>query len=138
MMDKKPLVTVTKKDLIVETFRSGGKGGQHQNKTSSGVRIKHPDSGAVAECRENREQSVNKKIAFRRLVSSDKFQNWLKFESSKAMGMHDEITRKVKNQLNVKYIKVDEYDVANKRWVSTPVDEFELAKDIENALNELF
>ena len=60
--------TWTKKDFRVDTFRAGGKGGQHQNTTDSGVRITHIESGISAECREGRSQDQNKKTAFRRLV----------------------------------------------------------------------
>ena len=74
---KQLLFSITKKDFIVQTFRSGGKGGQHQNKTDSGVRIIHPDSGARGESREERKQGQNKKIAFRRLVDSPKFKIYL-------------------------------------------------------------
>lgn len=49
---KELLFSLTKKDFRIETFRSGGKGGQHQNKTDSGVRIVHLESGAVGESRE--------------------------------------------------------------------------------------
>lgn len=48
------LFTVTAKDCEVQTFRSGGKGGQHQNKTSSAVRFRHPPSGAVGVARDHR------------------------------------------------------------------------------------
>lgn len=81
-MPKKLLFSVTKKDFDVQTFRSGGKGGQHQNKTSSGVRIVHKDSGAVGECRETRSQYDNKEIAFNRLVGSYKFKRWLNLRIS--------------------------------------------------------
>jgi ribosome-associated protein len=44
----------------VETFKSGGKGGQHQNKTESGVRLRHRPTGIVAICRAERSQHLNK------------------------------------------------------------------------------
>jgi protein subunit release factor A len=75
---KEKILSVTLKDCRVDTFRSGGKGGQHQNKTSSGVRITHPPSGAVGESREERSQLQNKKKAFRKMVESSKFQAWIK------------------------------------------------------------
>jgi len=71
------LFSVTKKDFEVQTFRSGGKGGQHQNKTDSGVRIIHSESGARGECRNFKHQHQNKKEAFRRLVNSPKFKLWI-------------------------------------------------------------
>ena len=76
-MKKELLFSVTKKDLNVQTFRSGGKGGQHQNKTNSGVRIIHNESGARGECRNHREQHRNKQEALKRLVKNKKFKLWL-------------------------------------------------------------
>ena len=42
MMSRVKAFSVTLDDCRVDTFRSGGKGGQHQNKTESGVRVTHP------------------------------------------------------------------------------------------------
>ena len=74
---KELLFSVTRKDFDVQTFRSGGKGGQKQNKTESGVRIVHRESKAVGESREERSQYQNKRIAFKRLAKSGKFRIWL-------------------------------------------------------------
>lgn len=77
MKEKKELLySLTKKDFKVQTFKSGGPGGQHQNKTDSGVRITHIESGAVGECRNTKSQHQNKKIAFTRLIESPKFKIW--------------------------------------------------------------
>ena len=72
-----PALSVTIDDCEVQTFRAGGKGGQHQNKTSSGVRIIHHPSGARGESREDRSQLENKRKAFRRMAESLLFQSWL-------------------------------------------------------------
>ncbi len=60
----------------VDTFRSGGKGGQHQNVTESGVRLTHVPSGIVATSRSLRSQYGNKRAALRtlrrRLVASQR------------------------------------------------------------------
>ncbi len=76
-MKKELLFTVTKKDFDIQTFCSGGPGGQHQNKTDSGVRIVHKESGAVGESRTERSQHQNKRIALQRLSESMKFKIWL-------------------------------------------------------------
>lgn len=73
---KQLLFSITRKDLVFQTFKSGGKGGQHQNKTESGVRIIHPASGAVGESRTERHQFQNRKLALQRLVASAKFKVW--------------------------------------------------------------
>jgi peptide chain release factor 2 len=46
-----------------DTFRSGGPGGQHQNKTESGVRYTHLPSGIAAESRSERSQHKNDQMA---------------------------------------------------------------------------
>jgi len=71
------LLTLRRKDFEIQTFRSGGKGGQHQNKTDSGVRIIHKASGARGESRTERSQHTNKKLAFQRLTQSLKFKLWI-------------------------------------------------------------
>lgn len=71
------MFTVNLSDCDVQTFRSGGKGGQHQNKTETGVRVVHRESGARGESREHRSQLQNKKAAFRRMAGTSKFKVWL-------------------------------------------------------------
>jgi peptide chain release factor 2 len=51
----------------VETFRSGGPGGQHQNTTESGVRLVHLPTGVRASARDERSQHRNKALALERL-----------------------------------------------------------------------
>lgn len=75
-MKRELLFTITKKDFDVQTFRSGGPGGQHQNKVESGVRIVHRDSGAVGESRTDKSQHRNRRLALERLTKSVKFKIW--------------------------------------------------------------
>lgn len=86
------LFSVTLDDCRVDTFRAGGKGGQHQNKTSSGVRITHKPSGAVGESREHRSQLQNKKAAFRRMAEAAKFKIWMNSEIWRR-DVHSELER---------------------------------------------
>ena len=63
-------ITIPKKDLIRQVFRSGGPGGQAQNKKSTGVRLIHKPTGLRAESREERSQSANYKNAMDRLIQA--------------------------------------------------------------------
>ncbi len=47
----------------VDTFRSGGKGGQHANKTESAVRLRHRPSGLTVTSQQERSQYRNKQLA---------------------------------------------------------------------------
>jgi len=76
-MTRELLFSVTEKDLVIQTFHAGGPGGQNQNKTSSGVRIIHKESGAVGEARDTRSQLENKRAALKRMTESVKFKMWV-------------------------------------------------------------
>lgn len=82
-MPKELLFSVTAADCEWEFFTAGGKGGQHQNKTSSACRCTHKASGAVGISRDERSQHTNKKIAFRRMAETQKFKLWVKLEAAK-------------------------------------------------------
>ena len=106
--NKELLFSITKKEFEVQTFCSGGKGGQHQNKTDSGVRIIHKESGAVGESREERSQLQNKKIAFKGLSENKKFKYWL---SKKVWEVSNEKTldQIVDGQMDEQNLKVEYY-----------------------------
>lgn len=106
-MNKELLFSVTKKDLRIDTFRSGGKGGQNQNKRDTGVRITHLESGAVGESREERSQEQNKKNAFRRMVASDNFQRWIKIKTIFTSNIRREVDKKVDEWMQDKYLKFE-------------------------------
>jgi peptide chain release factor 2 len=56
-------IDIRPEDLKRDTFRSGGPGGQHQNKTESGVRYTHLPTGIAAESRSERSQHKNDQMA---------------------------------------------------------------------------
>ena len=61
-------IDIRKDDIKTDTFRASGAGGQHVNKTESGVRFTHLPTGVVAESTESRSQHKNREIAMGRLI----------------------------------------------------------------------
>lgn len=61
------VVSIAEADLLVQTFRAGGKGGQHVNKVESAVRMRHIPTGITVVCSAERQQGRNKQTALKLL-----------------------------------------------------------------------
>jgi len=82
-------ININKADLKVDTFRSSGAGGQHVNKTESGVRFTHLPTGIVAESTDGRSQIKNREIAIQRLHQ--------KIHASKKQAHDDSVSKQRKS-----------------------------------------
>ena len=58
---------ILKRQVIIETYRSRGPGGQRKNKVETAVRLKHLPSGITVVATEHRSQAENRRLAFERL-----------------------------------------------------------------------
>lgn len=95
MSERQRVLSVTIHDCEVQTFRSGGKGGQNQNKRDTGVRVIHHPSGARAESREERSQLQNKRSAFVKMVGTKEFKAWVRRQAGEDVLLVAEVEREL-------------------------------------------
>lgn len=118
MSDRQLLFSVTLADCEVQTFRSGGNGGQNQNTRDTGVRVIHKASGARGEARDERSQLQNKKLAFKRMANSKLFRAWVAKQSYEYKQIEARAAKWAQEQINnPDLVKVEVFDGVRRKWV---------------------
>jgi len=91
LVEKMASLNIRQEDIQESFIRSGGKGGQHVNKTSSCVYLKHIPTGIEVKCQKERSQSLNRYRA--RVILTEKIENLIKGKKSKEQQRIEKIRR---------------------------------------------
>lgn len=104
------LFRLTASDFEVQTFCTGGNGGQHRNAKRNGVRIIHPASGARAEHRDGRDQNRNRTAAFEKLCQTPAFRAWHAIRCSELSGATERAASIVEASMRPEHIRVETFN----------------------------
>ena len=83
-------IDIDQEDLKIDTYRAGGAGGQHVNKTESAIRITHMPSGVVVQCQNERSQFQNRDRAMK-MLKAKLYALKIEEQLSKLQGIRGEI-----------------------------------------------
>lgn len=89
-LDDTVSIEINPEDLRVDTYRSGGAGGQHVNKTESAIRITHIPTGIIVQCQNERSQLQNRERAMK-MLQSKLFLKQREEQLSKLSGIRGEV-----------------------------------------------
>ncbi|OGW25878.1 MAG: peptide chain release factor 1 [Nitrospirae bacterium GWC2_42_7] len=113
LIEKMASLNIREEDIQESFIRSGGKGGQHVNKTSSCVYLKHIPTGIEVKCQKERSQSLNRYRA--RTILTEKIETIIKGKASEEQQRIEKIRRQKRRRSR----KAKEKMLAEKKFTST-------------------
>ena len=114
LIKKMEALNIHEKDIKESFVRSGGKGGQHVNKTSTCVYLKHIPTGIEVKCQEERSQSLNRYKA--RVILFKKIDQLVKGKESEEIQRIEKIRRqKRKRSKRAKEKMLDEKKITSEK-----------------------
>ena len=105
LKDRMEALGIYEKDIQENFIRSSGKGGQHVNKTSTCVHLKHIPTGLEVKCMKDRSQSINRFLARRELVEKTERLSGMQTSGDKKRERKRKQKLKGKKRAQVKYGK---------------------------------
>ncbi|MCL4491480.1 MAG: peptide chain release factor-like protein [Nitrospirae bacterium] len=105
LKDRMEALGIYEKDIQENFIRSSGKGGQHVNKTSTCVYLKHIPTGLEVKCMKDRSQSINRFLARRELVEKTERLSGVQTSGDKKRERKRKQKLKGKKRAQVKYGK---------------------------------
>ncbi len=105
LKDRMEALGIYEKDIRENFIRSSGKGGQHVNKTSTCVHLKHIPTGLEVKCMKDRSQSINRFLARRELVEKTERLSGMQTSGDKKRERKRKQKLKGKKRAQVKYGK---------------------------------
>lgn len=115
LLDRMAALGISESDLEEVFIRSAGKGGQHVNKTSTCVQLRHIPTGIEVRCQRERSQSLNRYHA--RVMLADKIELILKGNDSRVARQQQKIKKQKQRRRKRAITKYN--DRTEKEWVES-------------------
>jgi peptide chain release factor len=112
LVEKMTSLNIHEEDIQESFIRSGGKGGQHVNKTATCVYLKHIPTGIEVKCRQERSQALNRYRA--RVILTEKIEGLIKGKESEVQQRIEKIRRQKRKRSK----RAKEKMLAEKKMVS--------------------